>query len=50
VSFDVPIFDDNTYEGMESFAIQIVKIPKKVGIVDPAKTTVTILDNEGNRC
>ena len=47
--FDVTINDDNILEGNENFNLTIVasSLPSRVDIGNPARATVTIVDNDG---
>ena len=50
IAFNVPVNDDNIFEGNENFTLIIdqFSLPKNVTVVEPNKTaTVTIVDNDG---
>ena len=48
VAFDVPINDDNIYEGSEDFMITIdpSTLPDNVTVGDPGEATVNIQDDD----
>ena len=48
VPFEVPINDDNIFEGNEDFDLNIIRttLPNGVDRGDPFRATVTIVDNE----
>jgi len=47
VTFDIPIWDDNIFEGNENFMLTIDQssLPNGVSPGDPDETTVTIVDD-----
>jgi len=47
-TFDVPITNDNIYEGNEDFMLTIdeTTLPPNVRRGDPGEATVTIVDND----
>ena len=50
IAFNVPVNDDNIFEGNENFTLTIdqFSLPKNVTVVKLNKTaTVTIVDNDG---
>ena len=48
VPFDIPITDDNVYEGDEDFMLTIdpSSLPDDVDVGSPSQATVTIVDND----
>jgi len=48
VPFDVPIIDDNTFEGNETFMLTIdsSSLPSYITAGDPDEATVTIVDDD----
>jgi len=51
VTFDVPITDDDIYEGNENFMLTInqFSLPINVNHGDPGEATVTIVNNDGSK-
>ena len=48
ITFDVPINDDNILENTEMFTLTIdPSLPSRVTVGNPDRSTVTILDNDG---
>jgi len=49
VTFDVPITDDNIFEGNENFMLTINQssLPTGINCGDPGEATVTIVEDEG---
>ena len=47
----IPINDDETFEGNENFTLIIdsSSLPSDVTIINPSRTTVTIIEDEGNK-
>jgi len=49
ISFDVPINDDNIFEGNETLQLVITtsSLPSRVSQAVPNQTSITIFDNDG---
>ena len=46
VPFDIPINNDNIYEGNEDFMLTIDTLPDDVSVGNPGQATVSIVDND----